>query len=177
MRGGGLRGLLSCRVDRFPAAPEHRYGQPASGPQRVSLPRREAEGEELWSCGGRKANRQGVGLAREALTRPLSAFPGGARSRQSAHAVWEKIPAVSQEQARVSPDGYEAEKGVLPSAPPPALPTLARNPTHGERFTGPLRQRGARVVRATVSFSKQLTTHSDTLKYFMCDDNLTRRAA
>jgi hypothetical protein len=47
VRGGGLRWLVYFRVDRFTAAPEHRYVQPASGTHRGILPRLAAEGRAL----------------------------------------------------------------------------------------------------------------------------------
>jgi insertion element IS1 protein InsB len=94
--------------------------------------------------------------ALDALTRPISAFPGGERSRQSAQEVGEKIPAVSQEQARFSTDWYEADKGGIPSAQPQAITQLARKANHVERCNGTFRQRVSRLGRATLSFSKTL---------------------
>jgi insertion element IS1 protein InsB len=54
---------------------------------------------------------------------------------------------------------------------------LARMTNHVERFNCTLRQRVSRLVRATLSFSKKLSNHIGAIKYFMCDDNLTRGAA
>ena len=175
--GVGLRWLLYFMVERFTAAPEHLYVQPASGTQRVILHRLEAEVDELWSFVGRKANRQWVWIAMDAMTRQIIAFHVGDRSRQSAQELWEKIPAVYQEQARFYTDCYEAYKGVIPSAQHQAITKLARKTNHVERFNCTLRQRVSRLVRATLSFSKKLTNHIGALKYFICDYNLTRRAA
>ncbi len=44
-------------------------------------------------------------------------------------------------------------------------------------FYGMLRQRVARLVRATLSFSKTLTHHIGAIKYFICGYNLTKCAA
>ena len=175
--GVGLRWLLYFMVERFTAAPEHLYVQPASGTQRVILHRLEAEVDELWSFVGRKANRQWVWIAMDAMTRQIIAFHVGDRSRQSAQELWEKIPAVYQEQARFYTDCYEAYKGVIPSAQHQAITKLARKTNHVERFNCTLRQRVSRLVRATLSFSKKLTNHIGAIKYFICDYNLTRRAA
>jgi IS1 family transposase len=54
---------------------------------------------------------------------------------------------------------------------------LARQTNHVERFNCTLRQRFSRLVRATLSFSKTLANHIGTIKYFICDYNLTRSAA
>jgi transposase-like protein len=72
--------------------------------------------DELWSFVGRKANRQWVWIAMDAMTRQIIAFHVGDRSRQSAQELWEKIPAVYQEQARFYTDCYEVYKGIIPSA-------------------------------------------------------------
>jgi insertion element IS1 protein InsB len=175
--GVGLRWLLYFMVDRFTAAPEHLYVQPASGTQKVILHRLEAEVDELWSFVGKKANRQWVWIAMDADTRQIIAFHVGDRSRQSAQELWEKIPAVYQEQARFYTDCYEAYKGVIPSAQRQAITKLARKTNHIERFNCTLRQRVSRLVRATLSFSKMLANHIGAIKYFICDYNLTRRAA
>jgi insertion element IS1 protein InsB len=90
--GVGLRWLLHFMVARFAAAPEHLYVQPTAGTQRVILHRLEAEVDELWSCVGKKTNRQWVWSAMGTDTRPIIAFHVGDRSRQSAHALWGKLP-------------------------------------------------------------------------------------
>src|SRR5215213_8119375 len=175
--GGGLRWLLYFMDERFTAAPEHLYVQPPAGGQRVILHRLEAEADELWSFVGRKANRQWVWIAMDADTRQIIAFHVGDRSRQSAQELWEKIPAVYQEQARFYTDCYEAYKGVIPSAQHQAITKLARKTNHIERFNCTLRQRVSRLVRATLSFSKNLANHIGAIKYFICDYNLTKGAA
>jgi len=89
-------------------------------------------------------------------TRQSIAFHVGDRSRQSAEALWERIPTGYQEQATCSTDCYEAYKGVLPLAQHRASTKLARKTTHVKRFTCTLRQRISRLGRATLSFSKKL---------------------
>jgi insertion element IS1 protein InsB len=139
--------------------------------------RLEAEVDELGSFVGRKANRHWVWIAMDALTRQIIAFHVGDRSRPSAQALWEKIPARYQEQAIFYTDCYEVYKGVIPSGQHRAITKLARKTNHVERFNGTLRQQVSRLVRATLSFSKKLTNHIGAIKYFICDYNLTRRAA
>jgi insertion element IS1 protein InsB len=161
-------------VDRFTAAPEHLYVQSTAGAQRVILHRLEAEVDELWSFVGRKANRQWVWIAMDAMTRQIIAFHVGDRSRQSAEALWGKIPIKYQEQAIFYTDCYEVYKGVIPPAQHRAITKLARKTNHVERFNCTLRQRVSRLVRATLSFSKKLANHIGAIKYFICDYNLTR---
>ncbi len=144
---------------------------------RYSLHRLEAEVDELWSFVGTKANRQWVWIALDADTRQIIAFYVGDRSRQSAEALWGKIPTRYQEQATFYTDCYEAYKGVIPSVQHRAITKLARTTNHVERFNCTLRQRVSRLVRATLSFSKKLANHIGAIKYFICDYNLTGCAA
>ena len=95
--GVGLRWLLYFMAERFTAAPEHLYVQSTTGAQRVILHRLEAEVDELWSFVGTKANRQWMWIAMDAMTRQIVAFHVGNRSRQSAQALWRKIPTEYQE--------------------------------------------------------------------------------
>ena len=175
--GVGLRWLLYFMVERFTEAPDHLYVQPASGTQRVILQRLEAEVDELWSFVGTKANRQWVWIAMNTMTRQIIAFHVGDRSRQSAQALWGKIPMGYQEQAMFYTDCYEVYRDVIPPAQHRAITKLARKTNHVERFNCTLRQRVPRLVRATLSFSKKLANHIGAIKYFICDYNLTRCAA
>jgi insertion element IS1 protein InsB len=101
----------------------------------------------------------------------------GDRSRQSAQALWGKLPTGYQEQATFYTDCYEVYKGVIPPAQHRAITKLARKTNHIERFNCTLRQRASRLVRSTLSFSKTLANHIGPIKYFICDYNLTRCAA
>ena len=175
--GVGLRWLLQFRVARFQAAPEHLNVKPPASTPAVIVQRREAEMDELWSFVGAKAHRQWVWIALDATTRQVLAFHVGDRSGQSAKALWEQIPTVYQEQATFYTDQYEVYKGVIPSAQPRAISKLAGKTNHGERFNCTLRQRVSRLVRATLSFSKNLANHIGAIKYFICDYNLTKCAA
>jgi insertion element IS1 protein InsB len=164
-------------VERFGAVPAHLNVQSPARAPAVILQRLEAEMDELWSFVGTKANRQWVWIALDAATRQILAFHVGARSGQSATALWEKIPTVYQEQATFYTDPYEIYKGVIPSPQHRAISKLARKTTHVERFNCPLRQRVSRLVRPTLSFSKNLANHIGAIKYFICHYNLTKRAA
>jgi len=175
--GVGLRWLLQFMVERFQAAPEHLHVQPPERTRAVILQWLKAEMDELWSFVATKANRQGVWIAMDATTRQVIAFHVGDRSGQSAEALWEKIPAVYQEQATFYTDQYEVDKSVIPSVQHRAITKLARKTNHVERFNCTLRQRVSRLVRATLSFSKTLANHIGAIKYFTCDYNLTRSAA
>jgi insertion element IS1 protein InsB len=175
--GVGLQWLLQFMVERFQAAPEHLYVKPSGDTPAVIVQRLEAELDELWSFVGKKANRHWVWIAMDASTRQVIAFHVGDRSGQSAHALWEKIPAVYQERALFYTDHYAVYTGIIPAAQHRPISKLARKTNHVERFNCTLRQRVSRLVRATLSFSKKLRPHIGAIRYFICDYNLTRCAA
>jgi insertion element IS1 protein InsB len=137
----------------------------------------EAEVDEMWSFVGTKTNRQWVWIAMDASTRQVIAFHVGDRSSQSATALWETIPVRYQDQAIFYTEQYAVYTGVIPLARHRAISTLARKTNHVERFNCTLRQRVSRLVRETLSFSKNLANHIGTIKYFMCHYNLTKCAA
>lgn len=175
--GVGLRWLLHFMGECFRAAPDHLYVQPAAGAPGVILQRLEAELDELWSFVGKKANRHWVWIAMDATTHQVVAFHVGDRSQDSAEQLWANLPAMYREQAIFSTDQYAVYKGVIPPTQDCAISKLARKTNHVERFNCTLRQRVSRLVRSTLSFSKNLVNHIGAIKYFICDYNLTRSAA
>ena len=113
----------------------------------------------------------------DAKTRQIIAFHVGDRSGESGKALWAKMPLVYREQATFHTDQYDVYTGVIQAEQQRAITTQARNTTHIERFNNTLRQRVARLVRETLSFSKKLANHIGAIKYFICHYNLTRRGA
>jgi insertion element IS1 protein InsB len=143
----------------------------------VILQRPEAELDEFWSFGGKKANRQWLWIAMDATTHQVLAFHVGDRSQASAQQLWANVPARYREQAVFYTDQYAVYKGVIPPTKHRAISKLARKTNQVERFNCTLRQRVSRLVRGTLSFSKNLTNHIGPIKYFICDGNLTKSAA
>jgi insertion element IS1 protein InsB len=113
----------------------------------------------------------------DAQTRQVIAFHVGDRSRDSAKALWAKIPLVYREQAMFHTDQYDAYTGVIPAERHKAITKKARKTNHIERFNHTLRQRLSRLVREKLSFFKKLANHIGAIKYFICHYNLTRAAA
>lgn len=66
---------------------------------------------------------------------------------------------------------------VIPAERHRAITKKARKTNHIERFNNTLRQRLARLVRDTLSFSKKVENHIDAIKYFICHYNLEKAAA
>ena len=175
--GVGLRWLLQFMSEQFQAAPDDLHVRGSGKAPLVILQRLEAELDELWSFVGKKANRHWVWIALEATTRQVIAFYVGDRSQESAEHLWANLPATYRKQAMFYTDQYTVYKGVIPPAQHRAISKLARKTNHVERFNCTLRQRVSRLVRGTLSFSKNLTNHIGAIKYFICYYNLTRGAA
>ena len=175
--GVSLTWLLHFMVQRFAACPEDLHVRVPQRPTDVILRQLEAEADELGSFVQKKANKQWVWIAMDATTRQIIAFHVGDRSRDSAKALWAKIPVVYRDQATFHTDQYDAYTGVIPAERHKAITKKARKTNHVERFNNTLRQRVSRLVRETLSFSKKLAHHIGAIKYFICAYNLTKVTA
>ena len=139
--------------------------------------KRAAEADAMWSFVQKKANKPWIWLATDATTRQIIAFHVGDRSRESAKALWSELPEVYQEHAIFHTDQYEVYNGVIPAERHKAITKQARKTNHIARFNNTLRQRLARLVRATLSFSKKVEHHIGAIKFFICHYNLEKAAA
>jgi insertion element IS1 protein InsB len=175
--GGGLKWLLGFIVNCCKVLPNHLHVQPITGNADVMIQRLEVEADEMSSFVQKKANKHWIWLAMDTQTRQIIAFHVGDRSRQSARRLWAKIPEAYRQQARFYTDQYVVYEGVIPAAQHQAIHKLARKTNYVERFNNTLRQRVARLVRETLSFSKKLANHIGAIKFFICHYNLTRVAA
>ena len=101
----------------------------------------------------------------------------GDPSRESAKALWAKIPAVYQHHATLHTDQYDVYNGVIPAECHQAITKKARKTNHVERFNNALRQRLSRLARESLSFSKKLANHIGAIKFFICHYNLEKAAA
>jgi insertion element IS1 protein InsB len=124
--GVSLTWLLHFMVERFAACPDHLHVQLPVGPTTVVLRQLEAEADEMWSFVEKKANKQWLWIAMDAITRQIIAFHVGDRSRDSAKELWANIPEIYREQASFHTDQYEAYKGVIPAERHRAITKKAR---------------------------------------------------
>ena len=175
--GVSIRWLMGFIVARFAALPDHLHVLPVAAPREVIIGRLEVEADEMWSFVAKKANKQWVWIAMDKQTRQIIAFHVGDRSHESAKQLWANLPAVYREQATFYTDQYAVYTEVIPSAQHKAITKHARKTNHIERFNNTMRQRGSRLVRDTLAFSKKLANHIGAIKYFICHYNLTRAAA
>jgi len=91
----------------------------------------------------------------------------GDRSGNSAMALWESLPGVYRQCAVIYTDYWAAYMTALPSKRHFAVAKESGLTSYIERFNNTLRQRVSRLVRKTLSFSKNLDNHIGTIWNFI----------
>ena len=129
--------------------------------------------DELWSFVAKKANKRWIWIALCRQTRQVVAYFIGDRSEESCWRLWQRIPA-QYRHCHTFSDFWETYQTVFG--------TLAENhqsvgkesgeTAHVERWNNTLRQRLARFVRKSLSFSKSDVYHEIALKLFLYEYNL-----
>ena len=108
--------------------------------------------DELWSFVLKKVNKRWIWIALCRQTRQVVAFAIGDRSEATCKQLWAKIPA-SFRVGHCFTDFWKAYQLVIPPAHHTAVGKEWGETTHVERLNNALRQRLARFVRKTLSFS------------------------
>ena len=121
------------------------------------------ERDELWSFVGRRLNARWVWIALCRQTRQVAAYFVGDRSADSACALRERIPSDDRCRATRS-DFWLAYDEVFPWRTHPCTGKGAGETCHVERWNNTLRQRLARFVRKTLSFSRCERMHEVALR-------------
>ena len=133
------------------------------------------EADELWSFVGTKRGRWWVWVALDAGTRQVVAMVCGDRSERTAQCLWDALPDEYRDSATVCTDFLAAYRAVVPEDRHAAAGKEAGLTAHVERFWLTVRQRVARFVRKTLSFSKCDRNHVGALWYFIRLYNRSRR--
>lgn len=127
--------------------------------------------DELWSFVLKKAAKRWLWLALCRRTRQVVAFVIGDRSDETCRRLGNKIPA-SYRTCHSFSDFWAAYQKVFSSAPHPSVGKESGETAHVERWNNTLRQRLARFVRKTLSFSKSDVNHNIVTKWFIAEYNL-----
>ena len=127
--------------------------------------------DELWSFVGTKKHQVWLWIALCRRTRQVVAYTLGDRSTQTCQQLYNNLPE-SYRTAQSYSDFWDAYKNVFPKASHQALGKEAGQTKHVERWNNTLRQRMARFVRKTLSFSKSLAAHHMFTKWFIFHYNL-----
>ena len=105
-------------------------------------------------------------------TRQVVAYATGDRSAKTCQKLWERIPAAFRT-GHCFTDFWEAYQKVLPDEQHTAGGKETGQTAHVERWNNTLRQRLARFVRKTLSFSKSEEMHELCLRLFLHRYNLS----
>jgi insertion element IS1 protein InsB len=125
------------------------------------------EADELWSFVGSKDQVRWVWVALDASTRRVLAMVVGDRSAATAQRLWGELPRGYRTGVTVYTDFLASYRVVIPRARHRAVGKDTGLTAHIERFWLTLRQRCARFVRKTLSFSKCERNHLGALWYFI----------
>ncbi len=131
--------------------------------------------DELWSCVLKKTKQAWIWIALCRKTRQVVAYAVGDRSEKTCRTLWEAIPAAYRV-GHCYTDFWRAYQAVIPEEQHTAVGKETGETAHVERWNNTLRQRLARFVRKTLSFSKSLLMHDACLNLFLPRYNLERVA-
>jgi IS1 family transposase/transposase-like protein len=129
------------------------------------------ECDELWSFVFSKENKFYVWLAIDRKTREIVGCYIGDRSRASAKKLWASLPAVYRQCAIAYTDFWVSYEKVIPSKRHRAVGKETGQTNHVERLNNTFRQRISRLVRKSLSFSKNVENHIGAIWYFIHDYN------
>jgi insertion element IS1 protein InsB len=129
--------------------------------------------DELWSFVLKKTNQAWIWIALCRKTRQVVGYAVGDRSEKTCCCLWEAIPPAYRV-GHCFTDFWIAYQAVLPENQHTAVGKETGETAHVERWNNTLRQRLARFVRKTLSFSKSLVMHEACLKLFLHRYNLER---
>jgi IS1 family transposase len=156
------------KAEKLPALSETVMIPVANHPEATIL-----ELDELWSFVLKKANRVWIWIASCRKTRQVVAYAIGDRSGNSCRKLWEGIPDAYRT-GHCYTDFWVAYQMVIPEEQHTAVGKETGQTAHVERWNNTLRQRLARFVRETLSFSKSLVMHEICLRLFLHRYNLER---
>lgn len=131
--------------------------------------------DELWSFVGNKQNKHWIWLAIDQDTREIVGVYIGSRDENGAHGLWHSLPPVYRQCAVCYTDFWAAYAAILPSKRHQAVGKETGKTSYIERLNNTLRQRIARLVRKTLSFSKKIANHIGAIWYFVHHYNAVLR--
>jgi insertion element IS1 protein InsB len=129
--------------------------------------------DELWSFVLKKTNQAWIWIALCRKTRQVVGYAVGDRSEKTCCCLWEAIPPAYRV-GHCFTGFWIAYQAVIPENQHTAVGKETGETAHVERWNNTLRQRLARFVRKTLSFSKSLVMHEACLKLFLRRYNLER---
>ena len=131
----------------------------------------ETEADELWSFVGSKKNAKWIWIIMERASGQVIAYHVGGRTKRDATKLWHKLPSQYRKKLIVYTDFLKSYEAALPAEQHRASGKDAGQTNHIERLNCTIRQRVARLVRDTLSFSKKLANHVGAIGFFLFNYN------
>lgn len=122
--------------------------------------------DELWSFVAKKTNQSWIWIALCRRSRQVVAYAIGDRSQATCRRLWNAIPAAYRS-GHCFTDFWAAYQAVIPEEQHTPVGKESGQTAHVERWNNTLRQRLARFVRKTLSFSKSVVLHEACLLLFL----------
>jgi len=127
--------------------------------------------DELWSFVRFRKNKRWIWIVLCRRTRQIVAFVIGDRSAKTCAKLWKRIPAAYRRCHSFS-DFWDAYEKVFPEETHRSVGKESGQTNHVERWNCTLRQKVARFVRKTLSFSKADYMHHIVTRWFIVEYNL-----
>ena len=128
--------------------------------------------DEAWSFVYCKEQKRWLWTVMCRRTRQIIAYVIGDRSDETWKRLWKRLPA-DYRRCHSYSDFWEAYQRILPSGTHQSVGKETGQTAHMERWYNTLRQRVARYVRKTLSFSKSDKFHHFFTKWFIFEYNMT----
>ena len=128
--------------------------------------------DELWSFVYKKSNKRWLWIALCRRTRQVVAFFLGDRSETSCQHLWNLIPQNYKHSTTFS-DFWPAYEKVIQTGKHTSVDKNTGETAHVERWNNTIRQRIARYVRKTLSFSKCEINHFWFTHWFIVEYNIS----
>ncbi len=126
----------------------------------------------MWSFVRIKINKKWIWLAIDKDSKEIVGLHVGKRDRVGAKGLWDSLPPVYRQCAVSYTDFRSAYEEILPVKRHRPVGKESGKTNHIERFNCTLRQRVSRLVRKTLSFSKNLENHIGAIWNFVHHYNL-----
>jgi insertion element IS1 protein InsB len=149
------------KVTQLPPLPPTLLAPDPKDPTSTTL-----ELDELWSFVLKKAHDSWIWMALCRKTRQVVAYAVGDRSKKTCQRLWEAIPD-SYRVGHCETSFWAAYQTVIPGEQHTAVAKETGETARVERWNNTLRQRLARFVRMTLSFSKSELMHEACLLLFL----------
>jgi IS1 family transposase len=141
-----------------------------------TLPKAQAgdvlEVDEVWSVVLKRINKRWLWTVLLRRTGHILAFVIGDHRERTCRRLWPRIPAAFRHCASYR-DFWKAYEAVFPTETHHCVGKETGQTAHQERWYNTLRQRVARYVRKTVSFSKRDRWHYRITKWFIITYNVS----